>query len=583
MRIPQLETLASLLCLSTAYAQLINRRHGQCGPTTFTIITPGPGMRPTPVTRQFQAVHSFIPDYVACNSQDRRKCVTVYKTTSYRWLSTRVPCHSGLTVVTRVNQPVTIAAYPTNRIEICHCERAGTCYYGATSTLVSRPTSFPYINSGWRYHVCKYSDYYRHISGDYSDDYSGRARGDIRGSKVSHIEGSGRKTGTYHARPRFGGESDHRRPAGYEPGNTRKTDFRIGHPQELHHGERQRLEGYKPDNQKVADLVHAPNYHAGAGVGGDRSKVAWGHGWKSLEVECRSCINGVCSSSPVSLVTKIHVQTTTQRVPYKINRYFSRRAVLCVRRLGITLTIQGPTSLSTVVTGTTTVTSTVTTTATTIIITTTTAPAAALTATTATTTTATTQTAARTQARQGIFFVGAYRPATGLAERQTQPPSFIVCVNNACVLQDTCRGAQAFRVNALQQLTNADGSLAAFANNGDIALGSALFRLGTGDITRAFSLRGNNLVWSGSNGDREGSFCVTPNNQLTVLIKLELRETNALLLNYFVSGFINCFVDLFVSYFVDSFVDLFVSYFINSFVSCLVNLFINYFVNHLVN
>ncbi|KAF3318667.1 hypothetical protein TWF173_006683 [Orbilia oligospora] len=149
------------------------RNSEECETTTYTIITPKPGANPTPVTEQFQPVYSCTPEYVVCDSKNKEKCETIYKTSSYRWVSTEVPCYSGVVTITRVNQPVTIAAYPTHKTETCYCEKAGTCYYGVTSTVVAQPTQFPYVNTGWEYKVCNYNDYYKWYNGEYSPEFSG--------------------------------------------------------------------------------------------------------------------------------------------------------------------------------------------------------------------------------------------------------------------------------------------------------------------------------------------------------------------------------------------------------------------------
>ncbi|KAF3189917.1 hypothetical protein TWF788_009902 [Orbilia oligospora] len=177
------------------------RNSEECETTTYTIITPKPGAKPTPVTKQFQPVYSCTPEYVVCDSKNKEKCETIYKTSSYLWVSTEVPCYSGIATVTRVNQPITIAAYPTHKTETCHCEKAGTCYYGVTSTVVAQPTQFPYVNTGWEYKVCNYNDYYKWYNGEYSPEFSGmKTLGGNDG-----YEPSPQKPGSQGPRPYLGG------------------------------------------------------------------------------------------------------------------------------------------------------------------------------------------------------------------------------------------------------------------------------------------------------------------------------------------------------------------------------------------
>ncbi|KAJ6256434.1 hypothetical protein Dda_8935 [Drechslerella dactyloides] len=475
MRNFQLAALTVPILLGSAYAvprQYIDdrrspalvERHGGCGPTTYTIITPKPGMKPTAVTKQFQPVFSCIPEYVVCDSKNRKKCETVYQTTSYRWISTQVPCYNGVATITRVDQPVTIAAYPTNTIETCHCKEAGDCYYAATSTRVAKPTSFPYINSGWNYHVCEFSDYYKWYSGDHSPDYSSST------------------TGGYNSVPERHGESQ---------------------PSKWHGKGRWNTKNYG----KGSSGGKASSGDYGVDTSNHNGKVAYGEGWKSLQVECHSCMNGACSTYPLGLVSKTYVKTTTHQVPYKINRYFPHNTVLCLENYGITTTIYGPTSINIVLTGITTVTSTVTTTETT-------------TATDTATVLATAVPGSPAIApAEDVFILGADIAVTDITKGQTRARSFVVCANNVCSLRTTCQGAEVFRINTNGQMTNANRAAMAFANNADVASGSALLRLGTGQITQRFSFNGITLVWTvaGAGNNQPAAFCKNADNSLSVV------------------------------------------------------------------
>ncbi|KAK6331316.1 hypothetical protein TWF730_004401 [Orbilia blumenaviensis] len=574
--------LAAPLLLGTAYAAprqpigerkappapaLVERNHdqyGQCGPTTYTIVVPKPGAKPTPVTKQFQPIHTCTPDYVVCDSKDKGKCQTVYKTSSYRWLSTEVPCYNGIATVTRVDQLVTIAAHPTNKIETCRCEEAGTCYYGTTSTHVAEPTQFPYVNTGWNYHVCNYADYYKWYSGDYSPDYSGgpvytpkngqSGQNGGQGGYISPPENihpqyynptypqkEGQPSGTYRGEdmPEYHGNG------GYEMGRVENNGYHSAQGGSDYQGKTDTYKGWRSkggygkgwrsksgygQDEKAVPVGGYPqgSYPQGGypkdgkqwsgaygmeGWGQNHGGITRGHNWKSLQVECKSCMNGICKTYPVGYVSKTVTKLHTYRVPYHINSYFPHKTTFCVSNLGITLTVYGPTSLRTVITGTTTVTTSITTTETTTV--------------TATQTKTKTETEGPGPTAQGngeVFFLGCDLPETEITEPELlaggkRPKGFVVCANNICTIRNGCKGAQQFRINSELQLTNGARTVMAFANNGDISKGSALLRLGTGEITQAFSFNGDGLAWAveGAGGGRMATFCKNADNTITVV------------------------------------------------------------------
>jgi hypothetical protein len=138
-----------------------------CALTTYTVITPCPGAAPTPVTQQFQPVYSCVPSYVVCNaaSPTPTSCETIYSRTYYDWVSTAVPCYTGLCTVTDVSQVVTVAAQPSYSIATATCQGSGQCTYGDTTTQVSAPTSFPYVEVFTNYFVAPYSRYNNFYAG----------------------------------------------------------------------------------------------------------------------------------------------------------------------------------------------------------------------------------------------------------------------------------------------------------------------------------------------------------------------------------------------------------------------------------
>ncbi|KAK6332683.1 hypothetical protein TWF730_004342 [Orbilia blumenaviensis] len=455
--------------------------------STYTEIIPKPGMKPTPVTKQFQAVYSCVPKAITYNSQGRTY-ETIYTTTSYRWVSTIVPCHSGVTTITRLDQPLTIAAYPTNRIETCHCAEVGPCYFGTTSVNVVRPTSFPYINSGWNYHVCEYSDYYRWDSGDYSTDYSG-----ISSPEYSGIDSHPPQVTSVNVKP------------GYTyPGVGQHASYHsvasANNPVSTHESYQGSWRSkYRPDSTQ--------NFESGydayeLDAPGEISKMGKVPGGKSLRLKCHSCINGLCKTYPLRLVTKTQVRTRTVRIPYTINRHFYRSTTYCVSHLGITLTISEPTSISTIVTGTTTITSKVTVTDTTTISSTVVVTAL----------TGTTVTSSATPISTGIigdlFVLGAGQ-------------------------RTSCEGAQLFSINSDQQLAANGTTVVAFANPADLVSGSAPFRIGTGEITGSFGFTGGILNWlvSRSGGDVRPTFCSKPDGALTVIFLLDFAPSDCTVLS----------------------------------------------------
>ncbi|KAF3929368.1 hypothetical protein ABW19_dt0201960 [Dactylella cylindrospora] len=772
MRNLQLAALTAPLLLGSAYAAprqpfsgkrgsglLVERNYDQCGPTTYTVITPKPGMKPTPITKQFQPVYSCIPEYVVCDSKDKAKtnCETAYTTTSYRWLSTEVPCYSGVATVTRVDEPVTIAAYPTNKIETCYCDRPGPCYYGGSTTHVSRPTSFPYVNSGWNYHVAPYSDYYKWYSGDYSEDFTGCKGGNCgygsiatnggkggygpgsnggyvphggkgkylpggegghvphggkseyeqggpggyptHGGKNSYVNGGpggylpppeGSKeyeyggNGVYPPQggkqyehggkvgypPQVGKEYEHSGPGeypphggkgglqhggktGYPPQGSKEYEHGVPGGYPTHggkggyeqggkvvyptnggkeyeqggkvvyppHGDKEYQPGgkvvypphggkeYQPNGKVVYPAKGGQEHHPGGyeyppqggkvytpgeyggyppqagkeympggkgsyghggievhggqgsyvppggqggyeqgskggwwpyggkgdhrqpgkesyskgwwgwwgkggydydhgkgGYGldtwGHGGKVGWGKGWKSLEVECHSCMNGVCDIYPLDLITKTYIQTYTYQVPYFIDRYFPHPTVLCIDHLGITITISTQTSIKTTLTGVTTVSSTCTTTETNSV------------------TRHETATPSPPHGSGEYFYLGTDLSAKYIGKGDSKTQSFVVCSNNRCSIQSGCDGATLFYLNSLQQLAvAANKNSMVYANNPDISAGSGPFQLGTGEITTAFGCAGGMLTWTyyGFPDDAQASFCKKPDNSLEVV------------------------------------------------------------------
>ncbi|KAK6518776.1 hypothetical protein TWF506_005911 [Arthrobotrys conoides] len=273
MRNIQFAALAALLLPGSAYAaprQPINDRRyvtaaparngDECDTTTYTIITPKPGAKPTPVTNQFQPVYSCTPDYVVCDSKNKEKCETVYKTSSYRWLSTEIPCYNGMATITRVNQPITIAAYPTHKVETCRCEKAGTCYYGVTSTVVSQPTQFPYINTGWEYEVCNYNDYYKWYNGEYSPEFSGMK---IHGGKGGYAP-SPQKSGPQGPRPYMsGGKTEYTPIYTSQQNGNQGSGYKSGQSGYVHPETNGRPEYYGSKNPQKND--HNGNYNTNYG------------------------------------------------------------------------------------------------------------------------------------------------------------------------------------------------------------------------------------------------------------------------------------------------------------------------------
>lgn len=131
-----------------------------CAVTTYTIITPSPGAIPTPVTAQFQPVVTYIAEYIVCNVATPTKCNTVYSTSSFKWLSTAVPCYNGLCTITDVSQFVTVTASPSYAIATATCQSSGQCYYGDKTTYVSTSTAFPYVAAIDNYYVSPFSSYF---------------------------------------------------------------------------------------------------------------------------------------------------------------------------------------------------------------------------------------------------------------------------------------------------------------------------------------------------------------------------------------------------------------------------------------
>lgn len=130
-----------------------------CAQTTYTIITPSPGAEPTPVTAQFQSVCSYIPEYVEYNAQYPGSYNTIYSVTSYQWVSTQIPCYSGMCVVTDAYQALTFAASPTYAISTATCTAAGYYTFGDSTTYISAPTAVTYVASSMDYYSCPYSSY----------------------------------------------------------------------------------------------------------------------------------------------------------------------------------------------------------------------------------------------------------------------------------------------------------------------------------------------------------------------------------------------------------------------------------------
>jgi len=161
--------LATALFLGSVVASPVKIRNAKpvkalvkkdsCAQTTYTVITPSPGAAPTPVTAQFQSVYSCYPQYVVCNAQSTNDCNTVYSTTSYQWVSTKVPCYNGMCLMTAAYQPITFSAQPTYAISSCTCDAPGNCVYGESTTYVAAPTSFPYVDTGMQYYVAPYNSY----------------------------------------------------------------------------------------------------------------------------------------------------------------------------------------------------------------------------------------------------------------------------------------------------------------------------------------------------------------------------------------------------------------------------------------
>lgn len=102
--------------------------------TTYTMITPSPNAVAYPVTRQFQEVHTYVPEYAVCNP-DNSDCTTVYAMRTYNWCSTVVPCYGRACTVTDCAQWVTFSHANTYNL------RTAVCGEGGVYTIRGTPTT----------------------------------------------------------------------------------------------------------------------------------------------------------------------------------------------------------------------------------------------------------------------------------------------------------------------------------------------------------------------------------------------------------------------------------------------------------
>ncbi|PUU76446.1 hypothetical protein B9Z19DRAFT_1129783 [Tuber borchii] len=98
------------------------------------MITPSPNAVAYPVTRQFQEVHTYVPEYAVCNP-DNSDCTTVYAMRTYNWCSTVVPCYGHACTVTDCAQWVTFSHANTYNL------RTAVCGEGGAYTIRGTPTT----------------------------------------------------------------------------------------------------------------------------------------------------------------------------------------------------------------------------------------------------------------------------------------------------------------------------------------------------------------------------------------------------------------------------------------------------------
>jgi len=137
--------------------------------TTYTMIAPSPNAVAYPVTRQFQEVHTYVPEYAVCNP-DNSDCTTVYAMRTYNWCSAVVPCYGCACTVTDCAQWVTFSHANTYTL------RTAVCGKGGVYTIRGTPTTAAVATSSAVYYVeaivTRYAVSYR----DYSEGKYSRVR-----------------------------------------------------------------------------------------------------------------------------------------------------------------------------------------------------------------------------------------------------------------------------------------------------------------------------------------------------------------------------------------------------------------------
>lgn len=150
---------------SSVLAYLDNSPNGHgCSPTTYAMVTPSPNAQPYPITKQGQAVTTYVPKYAVCNP-DYTDCTTAYDTSTYAWCSTRIPCYGKDCTVTDCNQMVTFSHTQSYHLNSAVCPTAGNCNIYGTNVYLPSPTTKTYAEPVYTYYAAPYLDYMEH---DYS-------------------------------------------------------------------------------------------------------------------------------------------------------------------------------------------------------------------------------------------------------------------------------------------------------------------------------------------------------------------------------------------------------------------------------
>ncbi|KAG0636677.1 hypothetical protein HOY80DRAFT_336662 [Tuber brumale] len=129
-------TLSLLLFLFSPVRRVKAWDNGGPTATTYTMITPSPNAVAYPVTRQFQEVHTYVPECAVCNL-DNSDCITVYAARTYNWCSTVVPCYGRACTITDCAQWVTFSHANTYALRTTACGSGD----GALCSNHGRPTA----------------------------------------------------------------------------------------------------------------------------------------------------------------------------------------------------------------------------------------------------------------------------------------------------------------------------------------------------------------------------------------------------------------------------------------------------------